>query len=152
MTQAHIDDRDIGAWSSLIIRVAIAALFFSASVSKLKGGWTSIKGTVGFFQKTFAETWLPSSLVTMHGYITPFAEALICIWLIVGFKLKAAWIFTGFFLITLAFGMSVAGNHDAASNNFTYVLMAAIGLYFSRFDRYNADQLVAIVCDDRTRI
>jgi uncharacterized membrane protein YphA (DoxX/SURF4 family) len=41
---------DVRAWASLIVRLAMAALFFSAAVSKLKGGMTTIRGTVAFFQ------------------------------------------------------------------------------------------------------
>lgn len=69
-------------------------------------------------------------MVTMHAYATPFVEALIAVWLLTGFKIRAGWIFTGLFLVSLAFGMAVAGNHQIAGQNYMYVLMASIGLYF----------------------
>jgi uncharacterized membrane protein YphA (DoxX/SURF4 family) len=127
----------VGVWISLILRLAIAALFLSAAVSKLKGGAESIQGTVAYFESAFAETWLPGLLVKSFGYITPFAEALIVLWLIVGFRLKAAWVFTCLMMISLAFGMAVAKNYDTAANNFNYVLICCAGLYFSRYDRYH---------------
>lgn len=133
--------RDVGCWASLILRLAIAALFTSAAIGKLKGGMESVRATVGYFQSAFAETWLPGSLVTMHGYLTPFIEAIIPIWLILGWRLKYAWLFTGLFMISLAFGMSVAGKYDIAAGNYNYVLMCAVGLYFSRFDRLNVDAM-----------
>ncbi len=133
--------RDVGCWASLLLRLAIAALFFSAAVGKLKGGMESVRGTVSYFQTTFAETWLPGPLVTLHGYMTPFIEALIPLWLILGWRLKFAWLFTGLFTISLAFGMSVLGKHDVASGNYNYVLLCAIGLYFSRFDCLNVDAM-----------
>ena len=131
--------QDVGRWVSLILRLAMATLFFSAAVSKLKGGTASIAGTVQFFRTTFENTWLPGPMVTLHAYLTPFVEALLVIWLLTGFRLPAAWVVTALFLITLAFGMSVAGKHDVAAHNFNYVLICCAGLYFSRFDRLRVD-------------
>ncbi len=131
------DAADVGAWASFLLRLAMASLFFVAAVGKLQGGMKSVEATVGHFQKAFENTWLPKSLVTMHGYATPFIEALIVAWLLTGFKLKAGWIFTTLFLISLAFGMAVAGKHDVAGQNYMYVLFACVGLYFSRFDRFH---------------
>lgn len=124
-----------------MLRLALASLFLSAAVGKLKGGTESIRGTVAYFQTTFAETWLPGPLVTLHGYATPFVEALIAAWLIVGYRLRVAWVLTGLFTISLAFGMAVARKHDVAANNYNYVLLCAAGLYFSRFDRFSLDGL-----------
>lgn len=139
MTSAQESDRSVGCYVSLLLRLAIAALFFAAAVGKLKGGMESIHGTVGYFKQTFADTWLPTWMVTVHGYITPFAEALIALWLTFGWKLKYGWLFAGLFTISLAFGMTVAGKHDVASGNYNYVLICALGLYFSRFDTLSID-------------
>ncbi|RIK64770.1 MAG: hypothetical protein DCC65_13730 [Planctomycetota bacterium] len=131
--------REVGCYASLILRLAIAALFFAAAFAKLKGGMETINGTVGYFKTAFAETWLPMWMVTIHAYITPFAEALIAIWLPLGWKLKYGWLFAGLFTISLAFGMSILGKHDIASGNYNYVLMCALGLYLSRFDCLSID-------------
>lgn len=131
-----------GRLVSLMLRLAVASLFLAAAVGKLKGGWHSLSNVVAYFQQTFAETWLPTGLVTLHARLTPFMEALIVVWLIVGFRLKAAWCVTTLFMLSLAFGMAVAGKHDAAANNYTYVLICCVGLYFSRFDRYSFDGLL----------
>ncbi|HNQ22066.1 MAG TPA: hypothetical protein PKK06_03130 [Phycisphaerae bacterium] len=125
------------AWASVVMRLAVASLFLSAAVSKWKGGWESVRGTVVYFQNAFAQTWLPAPLVTLHGYLTPFVEASIVVWLLIGWRLRIAWVYTSVFMISLAFGMSVAGKHDVAAQNFNYVLICCVGLYLSRFDRFH---------------
>jgi uncharacterized membrane protein YphA (DoxX/SURF4 family) len=132
---------DVGQLASLALRFAVGSLFFAAAVRKLQGGSETIAKTVQYFQTTFENTWLPGPLVTMHAYATPFLEALIVIWLIIGFRLKAAWLFTTLFATSLAFGMSVAGNFDTAANNYNYVLVCCVGLLLSRFDRVCIDAL-----------
>jgi len=136
------NEKDVGRWASLVLRLAIGSLFLSAAVGKLSGGLASIRGTVGYFQATFAETWLPQTLVTLHGWLTPFVEALISVWLIVGYRLRVGWIVTCLFTISLAFGMAVAKKHDVAANNYVYVLICAAGLYLSRYDRFSVDGLL----------
>lgn len=133
----------VGSLVSLLLRLAVFSLFFAACVGKLKGGMTSVRGVVGFFQQTFAQTWLPMGLVTLHAYMTPFMEALISLWLLTGYRLRVGWTVTTLFMISLAFGMSVAGKIDTAAHNFNYVLICCAGLYFSRFDRYNAERLLS---------
>jgi len=131
----------MGQWASLVLRLAVGSLFFAAAVRKLQGGMETIQKTVGFFQTTFENTWLPAKLVSIHAYATPFVEALIVIWLISGFRLTAAWVFTTLFTTSLAFGMSVAGKFDTAADNYTYVLICCAGLLLSRYDRFRVDTL-----------
>ena len=80
-----IELKDVAPWASLLVRLAIASLFFAAAVRKLQGGSETIQKTVNFFRTTFEDTWLPEFLVTVHAYATPFVEAFIVIWLISGF-------------------------------------------------------------------
>jgi uncharacterized membrane protein YphA (DoxX/SURF4 family) len=136
---AETTDRETGAWASLLLRLAISALFIAAVVPKFSKGQESLNGVVKSFQTMFEKTWLPPAMVTMHARVTPFIEVLIPIWLLTGFRLKLGWFVTGLFLVSLSFGMTVAGKGDVAAHNFNYVLMAAIGLYLSRFDRFNIE-------------
>lgn len=127
-----------GSWISLLLRLSIASLFFVAAIGKFKGG---LDGVVTSFQQMFASTWLPMPLVTMQARVTPFIEALIPVWLMIGLRLKEAWIVTGLFLVSLAFGMMVAGKYDIAGNNYVYVLFACAGLYFAGQDKLSVDGL-----------
>lgn len=131
----------VGQWVSLVLRLAVASLFFAAAVRKLQGGMETIQKTARFFQATFENTWLPARLVNIHAYATPFVEALIVIWLISGFRLKAGWVFTALFMTSLAFGMSVVGRFDTAADNYIYVLICCAGLLLSRYDRVQIDAL-----------
>lgn len=130
---------DVGQLAAVLLRLAIGSLFLAAAVRKLQGGAETIQQTVQYFQTTFEETWLPSLLVTAHAYATPFVEAIIVVWLISGFRLRAAWVFTALFTTSLAFGMAVAGKFDTAASNYTYVLICCVGLLLSRYDRIRID-------------
>ncbi len=127
-------------WVSLILRVAIASLFVATSVGRFQKGMAGVEAVVGYFQSMFKDTWLPMPLVTLHAHLLPYIEALIPIWLIVGWRLRYAWVFTSLFMVTLAFGMTVVQKYDVAATNFLYVLICCWGLYFSRYDRLSVDQ------------
>ena len=132
-----MDKRQIeGCWISVIMRLAIATLLGAAAVSKFTGGLNRV---VGYFQDVFSETWLPLILVTLHARIVPFAELIICVWLVIGWRLRAAWVVAGLFLISLAFGMVVAAKYDTAAHNYVYVALCCIGIYFSAGDRWSVD-------------
>ena len=107
-------------------------LFFSAALGKWLHG--APHSTVEYFRGVFKDTWLPEPMVTAHAFATPFIESLICVWLLSGIGLRCAWIFTTLFMISLAFGMSVAGKHDVAAQNYFYVFMCCIALFFSPHD------------------
>ncbi len=126
------------SWVSLILRIAMASLFAAASIEKFSGGLDAVAAD---FQGLFEPTWLPLPLVSIHARIIPFAEVLIAIWLLTGLYLKFAWIFTGFVTISLALGMVVAAQYDAAANNYFYVFLCCVGLYFCPLDRWGLNGL-----------
>ncbi|MBN1514176.1 MAG: hypothetical protein JXB13_19320 [Phycisphaerae bacterium] len=126
-------------WAALVLRLAVVSLFLAAVVPKFSGGFQSVQGTVHYFQTQFATTWLPGPLVTAHGYVTPFAEALIVLWLLTGIRLQAGWVFACLFMVSLAFGQMVLREHAVAAANFNYVLLCCAGLYLSPHDRFRLD-------------
>ena len=123
-------------WISLILRLAVASLFIGAVVPKFLGGVDKLDIA---FQGMFKDTWLPMPLVQLHAKLVPYLEALIPIWLLVGFRLRLAWVVTSLFMVTLAFGMIVAGKGDIAASNYFYVALCLAGLYFSQFDKWSVD-------------
>jgi uncharacterized membrane protein YphA (DoxX/SURF4 family) len=130
-----------GQWASVVLRLAVASLFLAAVVPKFWRGFDSVQGTVHYFQTQFADTWLPESLVTLHGYVTPFAEVLIVLWLLTGVRLQAGWVFASLFMVSLAFGQMVLREYASAADDFNYVLLCAAGLYLSPHDRFRLDRL-----------
>ena len=123
-------------WISLILRIAVAVLFVAAVVPKFVGGLDSV---VTGFQTLFQNSWLPMPLVILHARIVPFIEALLPIWLLVGYRLRLAWVVASLFMVTLAFGMIVAQQPTVAANNYFYLVLCLAGLYFSQFDRWSVD-------------
>ena len=123
---------------SLILRLSIASLFAVAAIDKFMGGMDDV---VVRFVDMFKNTWLPEPLVALHARLIPWVESVIAIWLLLGVRLKEAWIVTALTLISLAFGMVVARQYATASENYLYVLMACVGLYFSEFDQCNIGKL-----------
>ena len=118
-------------WISFILRIAIASLFAVAAADKFIGGLDAV---VVRFTKMFQFSFLPSPLVALYARAIPWVESTIALWLLVGIRLKEAWIFTAFTLISLAFGMVIARQYSTAYENYVYVLIACAGLYFSEFD------------------
>ena len=110
----------------------MASLFAVASIDKFAGGMGTVAAR---FIDIFKDSWLPLPLVTLHAHLIAWAEALIAIWLLSGYRLKNAWIFTAFILISLAFGMTVVKQYQVASENYLYVFLACVGLYFSQHDK-----------------
>lgn len=121
----HVEE----GWISIILRMAIAMLFAVAASYKFIGG---IGTTVQMFEGMFKATWLPMCLVTPYAYSIAYIEALIALWLLSGFKLRAGWICTSLVLISLAFGLTVAKQPSA--DLFTYLIIACAGIYVSRYD------------------
>ena len=130
-------------WISLLLRLAVASLFIGAVIPKFQGGLGNV---VQSFQTLFQNSWLPMPLVKLHARLTPWIELLIPIWLLVGIRLRWAWILTGLFLVSLSFGMVVAGQGAVAATNYSYLLLACAGLYFSPFDRYSVDGMRGAAC------
>ena len=124
-------------WISLILRMAFVSLFAVASVGKFAGGLDAVAAQ---FSEMFKGSFLPLPLVVFYARLLPFLEALIAVWLLLGIFLKEAWIFTAAILISLAFGIVAA--HQNAADNYMYVLMACVGLYFSEFDTCNVGRWI----------
>ncbi len=120
------------SWISLILRIAIAFIFAVAAYGKFAAGFGNYAANMtGMFKDTI----LPGWLLVPYINILPFAEALIAVWLLVGIKLREAWIFTAFVLLTLGFGMIVAKQGTTASENYIYMMMACLGIYLSKYDK-----------------
>lgn len=118
-------------WISFILRIAMASLFTVAALGKFIGG---LEGVVVSFTGMFKDSFLPSPLVALYARALPWVEALIAVWLLVGIRLKTAWILTSFTLISLAFGL-ILTQPQTASQIYIYILVACAGLYFSEFDK-----------------
>lgn len=116
---------------SMILRLAVASVFGVAAYGKFAGG---LDNYTAHMSAMFQNTFLPGFLLTPYINILPFAECLIVVWLLTGFKLRYAWAFAACVLWSLAFGMVVVQNGAVALGNFVYMLMACLGVYLSKYD------------------
>ena len=118
-------------WISLILRVAVASIFAVAAYGKFSVGLGNYATNMAGM---FKDTILPGWLLVPYINVLPFAESLIVIWLLVGVKLRWAWVFTACVLLTLGFGMLVVKQGATASENYIYMMMACLGIYLSKYD------------------
>lgn len=118
-------------WISLILRIAMAVLFGTAAFGKFAGGFGNY---AAFMMNMFKDTSLPGWLLAPYINVLPFAESLIAIWLLTGIRLRAAWIFTAFVLLSLGFGTMVAKQVAIVSANYIYMMIACLGIYLSKYD------------------
>lgn len=119
-------------WISLILRIAVASIFAVAAYGKFAAGFGNYAASM---TGMFKDSVLPGWLLMPYINILPFAETLLAVWLLVGIKLRAAWIFTAFVLLTLGFGMIVIRQGAIASENYIYMMMACLGIYLSKYDK-----------------
>ena len=117
------------SWISLILRLAVGLMFALAAYGKFTMGLGNFATMVtGMFKDTFLPAWLLNPYIA----VLPWAEAVAGLWLLVGCKLREAWVFTALLLISLGFGLLVA--KQSAADIYTYLLVASAGLYFSKYD------------------
>ena len=75
---------------------------------------------------------MPGWLLVPYVNALPFVEALIAVWLVVGIRLRAAWILTAFVLVSLGFGLAVVKQNG--TENYLLAVVACLGLYLSKYD------------------
>lgn len=132
MVEEKKDCEFVGA--SILVRLAMAAVFAAAAINKFIGG---IPQVVGYFELQFAETWLPLFLVKPLAISIAFIESILAIWLLSGFRLVYAWMASGLLMIVLIFGMCVVKQYPIAADNAIYLLVITAGLLLSRYDKFH---------------
>jgi len=118
---------------SILMRLAVGTLFLCAAIVKTPLG---ISGIVAYYASLLDHSLLPAILVRTHATLILFFEYGLAIWLFSGWRLRLAWKAGGVLLVSLAVGMIFAGKYDVASANYIYVLLCAVGLLTSEFDRW----------------
>lgn len=120
-------------WVSILMRLSIGTLFLCAAIVKTPLG---IPGIIAYYSSLLDKSLLPAFLVKVHATLILFFEFGLAFWLFSGWQLRLAWKVAGILLISLAIGMIFAGKYDVASANYIYVLLCAVGLSASAFDRW----------------
>lgn len=127
-------NQDASALISLVLRLAAFSLFIANAIGKFLGGPA---GLLAYFDHLFHSSWLPTVVVAATAYSAPYLEAVIGIWLLLGMRLRVAWLVAALYMVVLAFGMVVAQQYDTAAHNYLYVALFCAGLHFSSSDRWH---------------
>jgi thiosulfate dehydrogenase [quinone] large subunit len=124
--------RDGKAAALALGRWALGLLFLVAGIGKLR----DVSGFATSIVKQFEQTWLPSLLVTIFGYVLPFVELLLGLLLLSGVFRRSVLFATGVLLLHLIFGQIVLMQPQVVFFNFGYLFMTAALLFFSEYDRW----------------
>jgi len=134
--------------AALLIRLSLGVLFFFAGLGKFLGEGGASAWSQGM-SSGFSESYLPSFMVLPFAYVLPYVEVALGLVLVAGLFTQLTFLIAGLLLIALALGMVVQAQYGVAANNFNYVLMAAVGLWFSSNDNpYSADRIFRL--DERS--
>lgn len=123
-------------WISLFMRVSIIIYLGISGLRKTTGG---IAKSVEGLKEMYAETGVPEWLVVFQGYTVPWLEVIIGIWLIIGFKLRGAFITSALLMLNFAGAMKILGKGDVVQANCFFVLLCCVGLSFCRHDCASMD-------------
>ncbi len=126
-------------WAVVLLRLFLGLLFLNAGLGKFiaktdQGPQLSFEAykavSNGIYQKFQAETFLPSILLAPYTYVLPWAELLLGLAVLVGFRTKASLALMGLMCISLAFGQMLIGGHETVFQISVYVLLVAMALAF----------------------
>jgi thiosulfate dehydrogenase (quinone) large subunit len=92
-------------------------------------------------QMQFAHSPLPLWSVQIFGTVLPAAETLLGLFLLIGFKTRAALVGGSLWLLILTFGSSLIQDWQAAGTQLIYALAYALLLFFRRCNALSIDTL-----------
>jgi thiosulfate dehydrogenase [quinone] large subunit len=90
-------------------------------------------------QGLFAETWLPSWLVTAEAALIPGVEIAIGTLLLFGFKTRLAVIAALVLMATLVFGMNILQDWELVNRHIIYAIAFYVLMHNMEFNQYSID-------------
>lgn len=91
-------------------------------------------------QAQFAETWLPTWLVTLEARVVPGVEILVGALILVGYKTRWAVLGGMALLATLLFGMVTLQSWDVVARHLIYALCFYVLLYNTELNEVSLDR------------
>jgi len=113
-------------------RWGIGMMFFFFGLAKFPDLHSFADGLA----KQFERTWLTPALVKPFGYLLPFAEVALGLFLMLGIFRNAALFAAGVLLVLLAFGQALLGNASVVFSNLAYLFMIAALLFLADYDAW----------------
>lgn len=125
-------------WAAFLLRFSLGMLSFVAGLNKFISGPANFRGAL---EGMFSKTWLPPFLYVQFANVLPYAEVILGLLIIIGLFRFYALVLGSLLMLSLTFGMIVAGKNDVVSANMIYVALYAATLFTSAWDRISADSL-----------
>jgi len=141
-------ERQTNGYSQLFLRLALGIALLSAVADRL-GFWPASYSAWGNMETFIAYTgkitsFLPSGLTTINAYLATFAEIVLGILLVVGFKTRWVATLTGLMLMAFAISMSSTLGIKAPFDYSVWVGSAGAFLLASQASfRFSVDELIA---------
>ena len=110
-------------------RLAFGSWLFFVGLLKWINGAT---GFIEHIEGAFSQTFLPAPSITLTAWLILFAEPLLGLALLIGYKPRAAWTLTALLMFMLLFGQTVLQNGDAISSIWHYLILAIVCAAFSQ--------------------
>ena len=124
---------------AFLVRFALGMLFFVMGLNKFIKGAADVSAQIAGM---FKDSWLPAVMVAPYTHVLPYMEVSVGVLLLLGLFRGVAVTLGSLLMLSLTFGMMVAGNGPIIATNMTYVLMFAVALFTSPWDRIKLDSLL----------
>jgi len=120
-----------------LLRATIGIVFLTTGTKKWLHG---VDAFAGGLREMFAGK-LPAVLVNPFAYAVPYVEIAVGVLLVLGALNVPALIVSALLMISLTFGMMVAGESATVAANLSYAIIIFILLWSSEHNRYSVDGL-----------
>lgn len=121
-----------------LLRVTMGVVFLFYGIGKFLGG---LGNFVSGLQGRFAESSLPSALVTPFAYALPFAEVAIGTLLVLGLFNLLALVLAGLLMMTLTFGAVMEPSPPTVADNVMYTLVIFVLFWLAEYNVYSVDRV-----------
>ncbi len=119
-----------------LLRIFVGLNILMHGLSRMIAGLAQF---AAHLQAQFAHSPLPPWSVQIFGTVLPVAEALLGLFLLIGFKTRAALIGGSIWLLVLTFGASLIQDWQVAGTQLIYALAYALLLFLHRFNALSVD-------------
>ena len=132
----------------LVLRLFFAQFWFLQMIGKARdqeSGITSLHNLVIWSANVTAwmakSTPLPAWALRPYTLVLPYAELLLAVLFLLGFRLRLALIGAGLLLVSLDVGLMFQLKHDVVAMNTVILLAALVGLQWEPHARWSLDSL-----------
>lgn len=123
----------------LILRLALGINLFIHGFVRLGSNWS---GFQTWITQLFANSMIPSFLVTIAGNLIPPSELILGFLLIIGFRTHLISFLAGFLFLSLMIGMSLLQRWEVVSMHMNYLIFDAILIAFANYNTFSVDKFL----------